>query len=215
MTRLRIVLLTVVFTAMASIALPNAHADQPIAFRDTDSIAEEWEVIEALLMRTESEGRDIVQIVDIEFVQAIMKDERLPQADALLWIRENAVAVAYADVTGDNRAEFLVMFFHVVLQGNGAAPTVIMERTAEGWRIVANIYAYDVGIAGDPPPPYPLCVSDERLNGRPYFYSADQVAYWDGEQYRWECVTRCEGSEPGDNPFGEKIARNLRCIDGQ
>jgi len=215
MTPFHIVFSAVSFATLVFIASPSAQADEPIAFRDTDFTVEEWQAIESLLMRKKPGDDDVIQVVDIEFVQFIMGEEGLSQAEALQQIRRHNVAVAFSDLTGDGNRELLVLFTADDLPGNGAAPTAIMEQTAEGWRPLTEVHAYAVGIYGDPPPPYPLCVSDERLNGRPYLYSADQIAYWDGSQYLWECVTRCEGSEPGDNPFGEKIAEDMRCIDGQ
>jgi len=215
MRRLRCLVISTALMASVTFASSDGRTDDPVTFRDIDFTADEWQVIEELLMQPESDDATFWQPISIDFVHFIMMEKYLSQTEALIWIRENAVAIAYSDVTADGTQELLVMFHHDYLSGTGASTTVILERSAEEWRLLTDIDAYPSGLYGDPPPPYPLCVSDERLNGRPYFYSVDEVAYWDGTQYRWECVTRCEGSEPGDNPFGEKIAQNLGCILGE
>jgi hypothetical protein len=215
MERLGGLVLATAFMVSAIYNPSESRADDPVAFLGAEFSAEEWQVIEGLLMQPKRQDTSIWQPINVHFVHFIMMDKDLPQPGALAWIRENAVAVAYSDLTGDGTNEFLVMFFHDYLQGNSAAPTVILEQTTEGWRPLSEIQAYDIGIYGDPPPPYPLCVSDERLNGRPYFYSLKEVRYWNGTEYNWDCVTRCEESLPENHSIGQKISQDLGCIRGR
>jgi len=198
------------FAALSFVlGISATHAEEPIYFRHSDITPAERAVIETLLMREPPEDPINWVSGDIEWLRLVMDEEHLSMAEAKDWIVQYSSFVAYGDVTGDGKDEFLVHFEAGYLCGNSACPTFVLEKSGPDWVQLTDIPA-SFTIRG----PNSICVSDKPVNGRPYFYSWYGARFWTGQEYQWSCVNDCEGILPGSDKFGREVAKDLSCLRG-